>query len=374
MSKKSGFDIKSLLNTAKQNSLQSEAAENSEFEIEYISIYDLIPSQDNFYHVDGINELKNSIELFGVQQNLIVSPTEAGKYKIIAGHRRRLACLDLTEEGKKRFEKVPCVVTKEQEYIKEQLLLIHTNSTQRELTDYEKMEQISRVKKLLMQWREKEKVTGRTRDIIADLLDISASQIARMESINNNLIQDFKEWFEKGIINTSVAYEVSGMPEEKQKEFYSMATDQEQITLTDVKQEKKSYVAEKQETKKEVKKETAQDKLTVEVNVKSEAEQEKAQEAETEPLEGQMNVYDYPEYIPQNKKEIPKGLCFTEWIYQRYCKSQYSLIKDMVKHQIGKLSSQSIEDTESDITNAISVWMSDKTKEYQEYLNDSEKG
>ena len=60
-------------------------------EIVNIDVYDLVPSQDNFYHVD--DELKRSIELVGILQPLLVSRSENGKYRVIAGHRRRLAAL-----------------------------------------------------------------------------------------------------------------------------------------------------------------------------------------------------------------------------------------------------------------------------------------
>ena len=80
-----------------RNGQQGEKAagqqDNAPQEIMNIDVHDLIPSKDNFYHVD--DELKRSIELVGVLQPLLVSRPENGKYKVIAGHRRRLAVLSL---------------------------------------------------------------------------------------------------------------------------------------------------------------------------------------------------------------------------------------------------------------------------------------
>ena len=74
-------------------------------EIERLSVFDLVPSEDNFYSMNDIEELKSKIELAGkVLQNFIVVPLGGGKYKVISGHRRRAACISLVEEGKPEFE------------------------------------------------------------------------------------------------------------------------------------------------------------------------------------------------------------------------------------------------------------------------------
>ena len=63
-------------------------------------IYDLIPSKGNFYSVEDVQDLKQSIELLGVLQPLLVTDEEEdGKRRIIAGHRRRLAVMQLVDEG-----------------------------------------------------------------------------------------------------------------------------------------------------------------------------------------------------------------------------------------------------------------------------------
>lgn len=64
----------------------------SESRYEKLSVFDLVPSEDNFYSMREIGELKAAIEIAGkVLQNLVVVPLGDGKYKVIAGHRRRLA-------------------------------------------------------------------------------------------------------------------------------------------------------------------------------------------------------------------------------------------------------------------------------------------
>nr|WP_240927331.1 ParB/Srx family N-terminal domain-containing protein [Paenibacillus thiaminolyticus] len=72
---------------------------SQDYKITHIPVHKLEPSQDNFYCTEQIEELKASIAAFGIKQNLIVKPIEGGKYRVIAGHRRRLAILSLVEEG-----------------------------------------------------------------------------------------------------------------------------------------------------------------------------------------------------------------------------------------------------------------------------------
>ena len=50
-----------------------------------ISYYDLVPSADNFYSMQDIDELKAAIELAGrVLHNLVVVPQGNGKYTILS--------------------------------------------------------------------------------------------------------------------------------------------------------------------------------------------------------------------------------------------------------------------------------------------------
>ena len=59
---------------------------------------------------------------------------------------------------------------------------------------------------------------GRLRDIAAELINISSSSAAKLESINNNLSEDLKEEFKENKINTAQAYALSQKTEEEQKE------------------------------------------------------------------------------------------------------------------------------------------------------------
>ena len=236
------FNLNQLLNTASMagnSAAQSEEARRLPLKVVSLNIRDLVPSKNNFYSVENIEELKTSIEIFGVLQNLTVKPLDNGKYEIISGHRRHKACTELVAEGKTEFEYVPCGIQSERDEIKEHILLIMTNSTARELTDWEKMKQAEELRKNFEILKKRENLPGRVRDLVAEALNTSSTQIARLSAIDNNLTPEFKEEFKEGRIGTSAAYELSGMSEKQQKQAYSDYKEKGGVSAKEVKEEER---------------------------------------------------------------------------------------------------------------------------------------
>lgn len=213
--------------------------------LKYIDVEDLVPSEDNFYSMSAIDELAGLIELSGgVKQPGLVVPLGGGKYKVISGHRRRLASLQLVKQGKEAYRKMPCMVedgerepgpeADELRAIDEAILLITTNG-QREKTDWDKVQEATRLRALLEKKRRFEKIPGETRKLIAEQLGTTPAQVGRYDSIAKHLIPAFKGWLEEGKIGISVAYELSMLPEEVQEHaaaaLWSKGTP---VTLEDV--------------------------------------------------------------------------------------------------------------------------------------------
>ncbi len=230
------FNMMDLLNNNSKGDVKENVENTHRFKTSQININDLVPSANNFYSTDedGLTDLKDSIELLGLQQNLVIKKIENGKYEIIAGHRRYLAMKKLYEEGNINFKYIPCKV-EEEDHLKNELRLLMTNSTARELTDWEKIHQAKKLKELLTEYKKREKLPGRVRDIVADVLNTSTSQIARMESISNNLVEEFQEAMKEEDVKISVAYEISKLPEEKQKELSEEHEEKSTITIKTVK-------------------------------------------------------------------------------------------------------------------------------------------
>ena len=278
--KKKGFDLNSLLNTkSKGAAVQAEGPaqkKKNAFSVVMLDVEDLMPSKDNFYSTENIDELAAAIELSGcIEQNLVVKPEAHGKYEVIAGHRRRLAALKLVEEGKEEYRKVPCRIKKESDEIRDRLSLIFTNATARQLTDWEKVKQAEELKEVLTEYKkalqeenkdkpkeERERI-GRIREIVAQMLNTSTTQVGRMEAISNNLSQEFKGELEKGNINISTAHELSRLDEEGQKKAYEQYEEKGELHIKDVKPEEKEEITDEQAEKAQ---EAIKDAIKGEVN------------------------------------------------------------------------------------------------------------
>ncbi len=231
------FDLKQLMNdTSKGESGKDTIA----FKIDFIPINKIQPSEMNKYSVDDVQELKLSIELTGLQQNLLVRQRDgADKYEIISGHRRFKALQELNAAGNENFSLVPCKIIKSLDDIQAELQLIFANSTSRRLTDYEITYQAGRLKDLLTELKNGGfKFTGRTREVVAELLHVSPSQIGRMESINNNLLPELKDEFKQENINITTAYELSKLEGEQQEQALNEHKNGVTLTPDKVKQRK----------------------------------------------------------------------------------------------------------------------------------------
>lgn len=256
------FDIKDFLNAESKKEMADD------FVLKKIPAEKLHPSDKNFYEMDPveIEALKETIELVGVQENLVVKKISAGEntgdYEIIAGHKRHRAVTELLAEGKEISPLLPCKVESDADGVKNELILIFTNSTQRERSDYCKMQEIQRVRELLEEYAKYNNMPGRKRDVIAGILNTSKSTIGRLDNIRRNIIPEFLEEYKAGKISTTAANEIAG------------ATPEEQHQLLEKYKETGSIKA----------KEAAQIK---------EPEQQ---------LPGQVNTEDYPGIVPESNK------------------------------------------------------------------------
>ncbi len=211
--------------------------------IERLSVFDLVPSEDNFYSMNDIEELKGKIELAGkVLQNFIVVPLGGGKYKVISGHRRRAACIALVEEGKPEFEFVPCTVETDEEdaevqAIREEIMLIAANS-QREKTAWDKIEEARRTRALLEKIKRQEKLPGDMRKLVAQTLNTSPAQIGRFDAIIRNLCPAFMEELKADRINISTAYELSGLSAEDQAAAFEEYRKTGKVSIRDARERK----------------------------------------------------------------------------------------------------------------------------------------
>ena len=258
------FNLNQLLSdTSRAAADGGEKPRPAESEIKKISVFDLVPSEDNFYSMQEIEELKAAIEIAGkVLQNLVVVPLDGGKYKVIAGHRRRLASLALVEEGKPEYEFVTCSVepnedAAEDQEIRDGLNLIVTNS-QREKTAWDKIEEVRYLREVLEKarknprfvsvlqkivatvFRGEEVQADGTRDFIAKVLHTSPAQVGRYDAIIRNLCPQFKQELKEDRINVSTAYELAGLEPGEQLLAYAEYRETGEISIKAARERKQA--------------------------------------------------------------------------------------------------------------------------------------
>ena len=231
-----GFNMMALMNTASQ----SEAAKPP-YELKTLPIDVIIPNPANHYSMAGIDELADSILMAGrVLQNIVVKAADAdGRYMLISGHRRHLACQKLVADGHAEFANIAALVENEANENMRELMLIYTNSTARELTDAEKMRQAQRATDILKQVKAEGKMDAPIRETVARMLNTTSGQLARYAAIANNLTNpDLKEAFEQEKIGVSVAYDSSRLSDEGQSEIADKLHASGAVTIRDVEEVK----------------------------------------------------------------------------------------------------------------------------------------
>ncbi len=177
------MDMNDILKSIGQQ--QTQEKKKSAPRVQMIHYTKLKPSPDNFYDTEGIEKLAAAIRIAGEVKNpLRVRKTDIDEYEVNEGHRRRLATIYNVEQlGIKEFEFVPCVVEDTTSTIGK-LNLILSNSTQRERTEYEKMQETAKPRILLEQYaKENETKIPSTdmRKMISTILGVSGTKVAQLE-------------------------------------------------------------------------------------------------------------------------------------------------------------------------------------------------
>lgn len=180
------------------------------------------PNPDNFYSLEGLEELAANIELVGLLDALRVRP-EGQRYVIVSGHRRRAACMMIRDGGNAMFDAgIPCIVEYgEASPAMRELRLIYANAATRVMSAADMSRQAERVTELLYQLKEQGvEFPGRMRDHVAQACQVSASKIARLHAIRGNLIGVLLDKFDAGQLKEATAYRLSQETPEMQENVW----------------------------------------------------------------------------------------------------------------------------------------------------------
>ena len=245
----------SVMDTLNKNSKAgAEETPKARFRTKDVSIYKMYRNTMNFYGLNEIEGLAADIYMFGLKQNLevIFDPCERGEYRIISGERRWMALKHLVSKGHKQFEFATCKIANPQNEDEEQIEIIVANSY-REKTEAELVEEEKRLKESLEKLRAAGKTvrgydlsSGKLRTVIAAMLKKTETKIAQIESINNNLIPEFREEFKRERMTFSADYELSGLTSDEQREALGKYIESGELKHKDIKKMKEAKKAEKE--------------------------------------------------------------------------------------------------------------------------------
>ncbi len=241
-----------------------EKKKDDAFRIEKISIDRIIPNIKNEYSIEGIDELKFSIQHNGLKQNLEVTDNGNGTYSLLSGERRYTALKSLVDEGNEQFRLVPCLITdvsKSSSFLdengqeiltnddKEMWSIITTNSEGRQYTDADRAFQVRELKKIYTKLADNGiKLPGKMSQLIADNLQISETNVKRINYIDTHGTNELKEKLNNNEISIGAAKDVARLSPAQQREVLQ----NDNVTSSTVKTH-----TEKKEKKKAQRKDTA---------------------------------------------------------------------------------------------------------------------
>ena len=218
---KAKFGLNDILNA---KSRAAAAGRVEDYEEIYLSPYEVRAAPENTHQsLENIEELADSFLHVGQEQPTVIARVN-GEFRIVDGHRRNAANIMNLERRHKEDEKVKYRYKDMTEAMYELSLLAGNGYTQ-ELTAYEKTRLVERTKAALIRAKEEDglEIKGKMRDLVAAMLNESSTNVARMESINNNATPEIKEQLKNGNMGITAAYEAAKLPEDEQREIAEQA-------------------------------------------------------------------------------------------------------------------------------------------------------
>ncbi len=231
--------MKREIDSAISADLKAASADTFADSIKMLDVSEIIPNKDNFYEMSDIELLAEDIERQDLKHNLVVAKDkDSGKYWLISGHRRLEAIKFLINEKRRQSTKIPCIINGEKSQAESRLDLIMLNATQRKYTDKEVMSEYEQLTETLKQLEsEGKKIGGRMRDVMAKILNVSKSQVGKIDNIKHNAVPAVEQAVKSGKMSISTANEVARLSPEKQKDIAEKKPD---ITHKEVKEIQKT--------------------------------------------------------------------------------------------------------------------------------------
>lgn len=203
----------------------ADVSDSDTIEVEYLPWEKIHANEANFYAVDDVEELVNSIAMHGLLDPVIVTRDwqHPGEYVLISGHRRHKAWGILREKDPEKYAQIPAIVRQFESSQLGELALIMANSAARKLTPAEISRQAERVEMLLYELKEQGyKFEGRMRDQVAAAVKVSSSKLARLKVIREGLSPAWADKWESGKLAEDPAYKLAQLPGDIQGRIFKV--------------------------------------------------------------------------------------------------------------------------------------------------------
>lgn len=249
-----GYSVMDALNKNTKAGID-DTTPRGKFRTKDLSIFKIYANEGNFYPQEDIEQKAGEILALGLLENLVVKyePLEGtGEYKLISGERRWRGLHLLVERGYKEFEFATCNIIAPGTSQEEKIALIIANSQRsKDMVTMIREEQelkatLEDMKMNGIELKGYNLQSGRLRDVIAELLNISKTKVAQIEAVSNNLIPEFMEELNNKRLTFSAAYELSGMSSDEQREALAILADTGELTYQTIKDMKEAKEAEKE--------------------------------------------------------------------------------------------------------------------------------
>lgn len=213
---------------------QSAAQADGGYRVEQIDAENIIPNEKNFYSIEGVEEMANSLAVSDHMPPLEVVDNGDGTYRLISGERRLSATLCRIRRGELKKAELPCHVlpafTAKGALSAEQVEMLHiilaNNYRQKtaldQLNEVRQMEPIARAiyedakEKGALAESEDSSLNMRFRTFFAkEILDISEAKLQRLQSLAK-LTKKAKEAFDEGLIGQTIAVQMASLSPEEQ--------------------------------------------------------------------------------------------------------------------------------------------------------------
>lgn len=202
------------------------------------------PNEGNFYGMEELEELAQSLAAVGQRQPIEVYQIPGGMYRLITGERRWRAMVLNRNVNQSAPKEILAIVRPVPSDAQEETLQIATTNQYREKTDYEKLEEVRRITRAVAEkkaqgvevWHGVNLQTTTLRQAVTSLVGLSRSAVSKYSAMAEKLVPELVEVMRQDRLPFTVAYAASQLPEERQRHLLEQCAGRP-ITQDDVNEE-----------------------------------------------------------------------------------------------------------------------------------------